>query len=155
MIPRFLATAITGYLPSGNVMKAAKLDPQKLLDGWNKAYDVTLPRIGAIVSDVSGWTAPVTPNDRIFEIIGSYAYRTGMSFLPKDMNLVKRDILRQFAPMSMTNFKSYLAQAANGDEVAAKKIAGSLQKVSLEPESCPLFRHPKLNQPRRSEFSTT
>ncbi|KAF4224513.1 hypothetical protein CNMCM8980_007536 [Aspergillus fumigatiaffinis] len=56
----------------------------------NKLYDVSLPQIGAIVTDVKGWTKPLTPNDRIFEVLGSYAYRGGMSLLPRDMDGFKR-----------------------------------------------------------------
>lgn len=67
-------------------MKAAKLDPAKLLAGWNKVYDVSLPRIGEIVTDVKGWSKPVTLNDRMLEIFGSYAYRMGMSFVQKEIN---------------------------------------------------------------------
>lgn len=86
MIPRFLKTSLSGVLPSGAELKATTIDPQKLLDGWNKIYDVSFERIGSQVTDVKGWTAPVTPNDRIFEVIGSYAYCVGFSMLQGDMN---------------------------------------------------------------------
>lgn len=86
MIPQFLKTSLSGVLPTGAQLKAATIDPQKLLNGWNKIYDVSFERIGSQVTDVKGWTAPVTPNDRIFEVIGSYAYRVGFSMLQGDMN---------------------------------------------------------------------
>lgn len=130
MVPQWLTTAITGILPSGKTMQAAKIDPQRLIDLWNKVYSVSLPRIGAEVNDVSGLVDPVTPNDRIFTVIGSYAYRTGMTFIPKDMNLIKRDILGGNNPQAIAKFNKYLkAVVDNGDLVAAKKIIGSLQKV--------------------------
>jgi hypothetical protein len=59
----------------------------------NKLYDVSLPQIGAIVTDVKGFVQPLTPNDRIFEVLGSYAYRGGMSLLPKGMDGFKRLII--------------------------------------------------------------
>ncbi|KAK2803673.1 hypothetical protein FQN50_006889 [Emmonsiellopsis sp. PD_5] len=129
MIGKFLKTAVTGYLPSGAKLKAQVVDPQKLLDTWNKAYDVTLPRIGAVVSDVKDWTPPKTPNDRVFEIIGSYAYRTGMSLLPGDMNLIKKNIVNGNQPMAPAAFTKALNLVAKGDMDAAKLIAGKMQKT--------------------------
>ncbi|KAF9888672.1 hypothetical protein FE257_008430 [Aspergillus nanangensis] len=129
MIPAFLRTALTGYLPSGERLHSAVLDPKALLANWNKAYDTTLPRIGDLVTDVKGWAAPLTPNDRIFEILGSYAYRASMSLLPGDMNLIKMNVMRQFRPMSANNFATYLSDAIKGDEEAAKKILDVLRKT--------------------------
>lgn len=45
MIPRFLKTSLSGVLPSGAELKVTTIDPQKLLDGWNKIYDVSFERI--------------------------------------------------------------------------------------------------------------
>ncbi|KAK2766602.1 hypothetical protein FQN53_006662 [Emmonsiellopsis sp. PD_33] len=129
MVGKFLKTAVTGYLPSGAKLKAQVVDPQKLLDTWHKVYDVDLPRIGAVVSDVKDWTAPLTPNDRVFEIIGSYAYRTGMSLLPGDMNLIKKNIVNGNQPMAPAAFNKALNLVAKGDMEAAKLIAGKLQKT--------------------------
>ncbi|EGE82986.2 bacteriodes thetaiotaomicron symbiotic chitinase [Blastomyces dermatitidis ER-3] len=129
MVKRFLQTAVTGYLPSGAKMKSVTIDPQKLLDGWNKLYDVTLPRIGAIVSDKPDWTPPLTPNDRVFEIIGSYAYRTGMSILPRDMNYIKKNLVGGAQPMAISTFNTALRDVAKGDMEAAKLVAGKLQKT--------------------------
>lgn len=150
MIKRFLQTAITGYLPSGAKMKSAIIDPQKLVGGWNKVYDVTLPRIGAIVSDQASWTPPLTPNDRIFEIIGSYAYRTGMSILPRDMNYIKKNLVGGAQPMALSTFNTALRNVAKGDMEAAKLVAGKIQKVS------PMFLHGRsiANPLRRSACST-
>jgi chitinase len=131
MIHRFLTTALSGILPSGAKMKAATLDPLKLVNGWNKLYDVSLPQIGAIVTDVKGWTKPLTPNERIFEVLGSYAYRGGMSLLPRDMNGFKRNIIIGNMPMDLVKFRGHLKDAAdNGNEEAVKKMLGVLQKVS-------------------------
>lgn len=114
-------------------MKAATLDPLKLVNGWNKLYDVSLPQIGAIVTDVKGWTKPLTPNDRIFEVLGSYAYRGGMSLLPRDMNGLKKNIIVGHMPMQLTRFRAYLKAAANdGNEEAVKKMLEVLQKVSAQ-----------------------
>lgn len=37
MVPQWLSTAVIGRLSLGNTMTAAKIDPQKLHDAWNKA----------------------------------------------------------------------------------------------------------------------
>lgn len=78
-----------GVLPNWKLMKAAKLDPANLLAGWNKVYDVSLPLAGQLVTDVNHWAAPMTLIDCVFESLGSYAYRTGMSFLEAEMNVMK------------------------------------------------------------------
>jgi chitinase len=128
MIPQFLETAVTGILPTGKQLKAMVLDPQKLLNGWNKIYDVSLPRIGDVVKDVKGWIAPVTPNDRIFEIIGSYAYRTGMTLLPGDMNLLKRNIMAGHNLKDITKMNKAINEAMGGNVNGAKVALGVLQK---------------------------
>ncbi|KAJ5360513.1 bacteriodes thetaiotaomicron symbiotic chitinase variant 3 [Penicillium concentricum] len=89
MILKFLVTTLSGDFPDGNLMKAAKIDLANFLARWNKVYDVSLPLVGQLVTDVKGWAAPMTPNDRVFEILGSYAYRTGMSILEAEMNIIK------------------------------------------------------------------
>ncbi|PKX88257.1 uncharacterized protein P174DRAFT_426141 [Aspergillus novofumigatus IBT 16806] len=111
-------------------MKATTLNPVKLVRGWNKLYDVSLPQIGAIITDVKGWTKPLTLNDRIFKVLGSYAYRGGMSLLPKDMNRFKQLIIIRKMPMSLKTFGKYLKAAADdGDEEAVKMMLRVLQKT--------------------------
>ncbi|KAK4664234.1 uncharacterized protein QC763_0083880 [Podospora pseudopauciseta] len=53
-------------------LSSGELNPQVLLDVWHKAYpeNIHLAELGAIVTDVKGWTPPVTPNDRMFTIMG-------------------------------------------------------------------------------------
>ncbi|KAL4958708.1 uncharacterized protein BDV14DRAFT_194358 [Aspergillus stella-maris] len=111
---RFLETAISGVLPSGNAIKAAKIDPKILLDTWNKVYSVSLPRIGALITDAE-WKPPITPNDRVFEVLGSQAYRSAMTLVPKSLNLLKKDIFALNNPI------------ADGDEKSAKSLGSSLQ----------------------------
>lgn len=72
MLYEFVESLLSGKLYSGTDMKN-KLDPMAVYKGWNKAYDVSLPLIGQAVHDAADYTLPVTPNDRIFETIGSYA----------------------------------------------------------------------------------
>jgi chitinase len=131
MIGIFLKSAITGVLPSGATIPSYLIiDAQKLANIWNTAYDVSLPRIGAIVTDVSGWAAPLTPNDRWFEVIGSYAYRTGMSLLPGDMNGLKGRFFGLIQAQSLNSvFKPALVSASQGSEAAAKILLGTNQKV--------------------------
>jgi len=131
MIGKFLKSAVTGVLPSGATFPSNLIiDPQKLVNIWNTAYDVSLPRIGAIVTDVSGWTAPVTPNDRWFEVIGSYAYRTRMSLLPGDRNGLKGCFFGLIQAQSLDNvFKPALVSAGQGSEAAAKIILRTNRKV--------------------------
>jgi chitinase len=131
MIGKFLRSVITGVLPSGATFPSNLIiDPQKLVNMWNTVSDVSLPRIGAVVNDVSGWTAPLTPNDRWFEVNGSYAYRTGMSLLPGDMNGMKGRFFQLKQAQSLVKvFNPNLVLAGQGDENAAKIILGTSQKV--------------------------
>jgi chitinase len=131
MIGIFLKSCITGVLPSGATFPSNLIiDPQKLVNIWNTAYDVSLPRIGAVVNDVSGWTAPLTPNDRWFEVIGSYAYRTGMSLLQQDMNGMKGRFFGLIQAQSMVRvFNPNLVRAGQGNEDAAKILLEASQRV--------------------------
>ncbi|RFU24952.1 hypothetical protein B7463_g11383, partial [Scytalidium lignicola] len=131
MIKKFLIAALTGVLPSGATFPSKLIiDPVKLANIWNAAYDVSLPRIGAIITDTPSWTPPLTPNDRWYEIIGSIAYRTGMSLLQADMNGVKG---RFFGLKNVQNlrtvFNPLLTAASQGDVNAAKVILGMNQQV--------------------------
>lgn len=136
MIPQFLETALNGVLPGGKAMKAAKLAPDKLIAGWNKVYSVTLPTIGEVVTDVQGWVKPLTPNERVFEILGSYAYRTDMSFVEKQINLIKKSLFAGANPMAAQRFKKLLEAVSKGDQNSAKMILGNLQKVFVSIPLC-------------------
>ncbi|OJJ42141.1 hypothetical protein ASPZODRAFT_20739 [Penicilliopsis zonata CBS 506.65] len=129
MVGQLIKTAVTGTLPSGKTMQSSILDAVKLINGWNKVYDTTLPRIGALVTDVAGWTPPVTPNDRIFEVIGSFAYRTGISFVERDINSAKLNLVKGYNVMALRRFKGFLDAVNLGNETAAKVIATTLQKT--------------------------
>ncbi|ORY61583.1 uncharacterized protein BCR38DRAFT_411445 [Pseudomassariella vexata] len=128
MIEKFVHSLLTGIKYSGDSMTNT-FDPLAIVAGWNKAYDVTLPRIGFIVKDAPLFTEPLTPNDRFFETIGSYAYREGVSFLPDSLNLLKRTLMMGNSPLgTINNFKCLVDQVANkGDEVIMKKVTGSIQ----------------------------
>ncbi|KAL4861996.1 hypothetical protein BDV12DRAFT_203444 [Aspergillus spectabilis] len=129
MILKVLETSVTGVLPSKAKLQSAVLGPFKLINAWNEPYSMSLPRIGDLVTDVKGWTAPETPKDRIFEHLGSYAYRQGMTLVPKVFNIIKRDLLAGHNPLAMEKFKDLIAGVAVGDMEAAKKIAGVLQQT--------------------------
>lgn len=96
-------------------MKAATLAPNKLIAGWNKVYSATLPTIGEVVTDAQGWVKPLTPNERVFEILGSYVYRIDMSFVEKQINLIKKDIFAGKNPMAVRRFQNLLEAVSKGD----------------------------------------
>nr|KAI0406599.1 hypothetical protein F4802DRAFT_556676 [Xylaria palmicola] len=130
MITKFVESMITGYKFSGEPM-TTKFDPLDILNGWNQKYPVSLPRIGAIVKDATEFVEPLTPNDRIYEIIGSYAYRGGLSFLPGDMNLLKRTLLAGNNPLGgLSGWKTLVNNIGkSGDIVSAEKLIGTMQKA--------------------------
>ena len=120
---------MSGILPGGGKLKADVLDPYKLLADWHKAYDVSLPLAGVKVTDVKGWLAANTPNNRIFEIFRSYSYRTGMSLLDADMNLIKKNIFMGYRTMGIGSFEKWIVQVSDGKLIGAKMILGMIQKV--------------------------
>ncbi|EFX06695.1 chitinase [Grosmannia clavigera kw1407] len=131
MIPRFLLSTLLGQLPTGAPMKT-KVNIQALVQGWNKEFDVSLPRIGSIVTDVKSWTKPLTPNDRVFEVIGSYAYRTGMSVLQGSVNQVKGNLMGLENPVDLKRLSANLAKIASGApeaEKLAERIMTALQST--------------------------
>ncbi|KAI8949280.1 hypothetical protein F4801DRAFT_580518 [Xylaria longipes] len=132
MISKFVESLITGIKYSGEPIKTL-FDSLDIVNGWNQVYKVSLPRIGAIVRDAKYFIEQVTPNDRIFEIIGSYAHKGGLYFLPGDMNLLKRTILARNNPLgSLTNWKSLANNVGNtGDTVSTEKLIGTLQKIGF------------------------
>ncbi|KAI0863675.1 hypothetical protein F4860DRAFT_521760 [Xylaria cubensis] len=130
MIAQFVESLITGIKKSGEPMETL-FNPLDIVNGWNQVYKVSLPRIGAIVRDAKGFVEPVTPNDRIYETIGSYAYRGGLSFLPHDMNLLKRTILAGKKPLGKFENWEILVNkvGSTGDTVSAQKLVGTMQKT--------------------------
>ncbi|KAK0669896.1 bacteriodes thetaiotaomicron symbiotic chitinase [Cercophora samala] len=113
-------------------LELGKLNPQVLLDIWHKPYpaNIHLPQLGVIVNDVKGWTAPVTPNDRIFTIMGSIAYRAGISVLPNDMNKIKMALVLGNNPMAPARFHDEMGKVLlNADIKAAHTILGVMQKT--------------------------
>ncbi|UKZ93576.1 uncharacterized protein TrAFT101_008486 [Trichoderma asperellum] len=129
MIDNFVRSLLSGQLYSGGPMKI-KLDPLAVYKGWNKAYDVSLPIIGQAVHDAGDdYTLPVTPNDRIFETIGSYAYREGTSFLPGTLNLLKRTLMARNSPLgTIREFEKLLSKVANnGGEEEMEKVLIAMQ----------------------------
>uniref|UniRef100_A0A0N7HV81 chitinase n=1 Tax=Hypocrella siamensis TaxID=696354 RepID=A0A0N7HV81_9HYPO len=128
MIYSFVKSLLSGKLFSGADMKN-KLDPLAVYKGWNKVYDVSLPQIGRVIRDAADYTRPVTPNDRIFETIGSYAYREGVTFLPGPLNLIKRTLMEGKSPLgSPQNFEKLLGRVSRlGDEENMKIVLTAMQ----------------------------
>ncbi|KAG6238482.1 hypothetical protein E4U25_001673 [Claviceps purpurea] len=129
MLYSFVQSLLSGKLFSGLPMHN-RLDPMAVYRGWNKVYDVSLPLIGTAVRDMADYTIPRTPNDRIFETIGSYAYREGVTFLPGTLNLLKRTLMMGNIPLGKDGrkFEALLRLVANkGDEDALKKLLTPMQ----------------------------
>ncbi|KAL3429986.1 hypothetical protein BDV09DRAFT_31381 [Aspergillus tetrazonus] len=112
MIKKFLITGLTGNLPSGKKMKAALLDPYTLLSTWNKDYDVSLDRIGDLVTDVADRRAPQTPNERVMEVLGSLAYRTGLTLVPNSLNGVKAALWGLDKPVGTNKWSDLMRETA-------------------------------------------
>lgn len=154
MIDLFVKSLITGVKVSDAKMKNT-FDPIAIAQGWNKVYDVSLPNIGGVVTS-PGWTKPVTLNDRVFEIVGSEAYRKGLSFLPHSLNLSKRAVLAGFnVGGSSDAWKRAVSQIAqSGSEAAVDKLLTPLQKVSLTVSGY-LHSTETLTSSRRQSWSGT
>lgn len=139
MIKAFLTTAVTGILPNGKRMKAAVLDPWRLINNWHKPYTVSFPTIGVFVKDIRTWTPPVTPNDRIFEVLGSHAYRRAMTLVPKALNGAKSLIMGGSMVMKDDKVVKAVEAIGEGSLKAAQELAGKWQMVgSYLPASQPL-----------------
>lgn len=110
-------------------MKAAVLDPWRLINNWHKPYTVSFPTIGVIVKDIRTWTPPVTPNDRIFEVLGSHAYRRAMTLVPKGLNGAKSLIMGGRMVMRDDNVVKAVKAIGKGSLNAAQELAGKWQMV--------------------------
>lgn len=131
MVKQFLESWLSRKLPNGLDLKVPAVDPYKLLSGWHQKYDLSLPLAGVEVTDVKGWAAALTPNDRIFEIFGSYSYRTGMSVLERELNLAKMRIFLGHRTMGDEPWKKAIVQAAAGHMGGATKVLGNIKEVSM------------------------
>lgn len=144
MIQRFVESLVTGTKVSGTAMKQL-LNPINVMNGWNKAYDVSLPRLGEIVTDTGAqkypFTEPLTPNDRVYEALGSYAYRAGLSFLPKDFNIAKFHILKgNSLGGPLTKFETLFESVyKDGSVKVADELATKMQMVSATLPTVLLF----------------
>lgn len=128
MLDNFVRSLLSGKLFSGVDMKN-KLDPMAVYKGWNKVYDVSLPLIGQAVHDAADYTLPVTPNDRIYETIGSYGYREGVTYLRGPLNILKRTLMMGNSPLGKSdNFHKLLRKVANnGDKDSLKTVLTAMQ----------------------------
>ncbi|KAK8127255.1 glycosyl hydrolases family 18-domain-containing protein [Apiospora sp. TS-2023a] len=126
----FVESLFTGRKFSGAPM-ANTFDPMDIYRGWNQVYDVSLPRIGSIVTDVRNWQEPMTPNDRIMECIGSLAYREGAALLPRDLNRLKATIMQGQRPLGgPEEFKELLDDIAGGSESDLVKVLKNLKGLT-------------------------
>ncbi|EUC49054.1 glycoside hydrolase family 18 protein [Bipolaris oryzae ATCC 44560] len=120
-IEHLLKVAVTGVLVSKKAMKAAKMSAKDVAAAWNAVYPAgaTLKWLGEqVVANVPGfgsddgfgndWNNLKTPNMRFFTVIGSHAYRYGLSYLPGDMNTMKSNLLRGLDPVALGKFTKRL-----------------------------------------------
>lgn len=139
--------AVTGVLVSKKALTAAKMKAQDVYDAWNSVYPVgaALTDLGQkFVTGVKGfgsdddfgndWNNLRTPNMRFYTVIGSHAYRYGLSYLPGDMNTMKSNLLRGQQPFALNKFKGQLKIVAltkdlQEMETAVTYLLTGLQKV--------------------------
>ena len=80
------------------------------------------------------WNKLTNPNMRFHTVIGSHAYRYGLTYLPADMNTMKSNLLRDNDPIALDKFTTQLNKAAgSGPAEAIKAVSwmlSGIQRVS-------------------------
>jgi chitinase len=144
--------AVTGVLVSKKALKTAKMNAKDVYNAWNSAYPAgaTLTPLGEqFVTGVKGfgsddgfgndWNHLKSPNMRFFTVIGSHAYRYGLSYLPGDMNTMKNNLLNGDDPVALKKFTRNLNKVvAKGTDLKAMETAVTflltgIQRVSILP----------------------
>lgn len=154
--------AVTGVLVSEKALKTAKMQAKDVYNAWNSAYPVgaILASLGEqFVIGVKGfgsdddfgndWNHLKSPNMRFYTVIGSHAYRYGLSYLPGDMNTIKSNLLRGNDPVALRKFTPQLNKVvAKGTDLKTLESAVTflltrIQRVSILPflSSPPLLAH--------------
>ncbi|KAL2068483.1 hypothetical protein VTL71DRAFT_16581 [Oculimacula yallundae] len=132
MFKYFARSLMSGIAPDGGKMRQT-FAPMVIYNNWHMEYPVSLPRIGSIVTDTNGaFTEPLTFNDRMYETIGSYAYRSGISFVPRAINSMKYMLLSRKYPKSRSvgPWNTLINRVANnGDKEALQELLGNVQLV--------------------------
>lgn len=91
-IPTFLRAAIRGKLPSGQRL-TTRLSPRFVRDNWNE--NVLSPSLPPVFAGGESFTSP---NDRVFEALGSYDSRQNFVVTDKGINAVKARIWKLSDP---------------------------------------------------------
>ncbi|KAH8689785.1 hypothetical protein GQ44DRAFT_744815 [Phaeosphaeriaceae sp. PMI808] len=125
-LQHLLTVAVTGVLVSKKALKTAKMQAKDVYNAWNSAYPAgaTLASLGEqFVTGVKGfgsdddfgndWNNLKSPNMRFYTVIGSHAYRYGLSYLPGDMNTIKSNLLRGKDPVALRKFTTQLNKAVS------------------------------------------
>jgi hypothetical protein len=153
-IDKVFISSVSGILVSGKKMVTPPMKVSDIINAWNSAYPAgakLTPLGAAFVTGVEGYGTPDefgndwnnlrTPNMVFHTILGSHAYRYGLSYLPADMNLMKKLMLLGQNPVSFGAFSKALEAAASTDTEAAIKAVSflltGLQKVRLALSSSP------------------
>jgi chitinase len=132
---------------SKKALVTAKMKVKDVTDAWNKVYPAgaILTNLGQqFVAGVKGfgsdddygndWNNLDTPNKRFYTVIGSHAYRYGLSYLPGDMNTMKNNLLNGKNPVAIGKFNTALRKAAKSTdlkemETAVTFLLTGIQKV--------------------------
>jgi chitinase len=115
---------------SKKALVTAKMKVKDVTDAWNKVYPAgaVLTNLGQqFVVGVKGygsdddygndWNNLDTPNKRFYTVIGSHAYRYGLSYLPGDMNTMKHLLLNNKNPISPDKMRAALNKAAKATDL--------------------------------------
>jgi chitinase len=106
---------------SKKALTATKMKAKDVVDAWNSLYLIgaDLTHLGqTFVAGVKGygsddgfgndWNHLETPNMRFHTVLGSHAYRYGLSYLPGDLNTIKSNLLRGLDPVAFHKFRKQL-----------------------------------------------
>lgn len=128
----FIEAAVSGRLNSGALAKTAKIPQSFFTDNWNQEkFPNNVPNVGK--SDRN--PAPRSPNDRIFEALGSTSNRADFVLCIQGVNSVKALLWSNKNPMNRNRFERAVRQAANPDNYdSTKKNKGKSNGPSNIPD---------------------
>ncbi|KAF2130126.1 glycoside hydrolase family 18 protein, partial [Dothidotthia symphoricarpi CBS 119687] len=139
-LDKLLITAASGILLSSKKMLTTPMKVEDIISAWNAVYPAgaTLHQLGnAFVTGVEGygdkldewgndWNTLRTPNMVFHTILGAHSYRYGLSYLPADMNIMKKLMLLGQNPIGIDPFTKALEAAAGTDTKKAVQAVSFL-----------------------------
>ncbi|KAH8896915.1 hypothetical protein GQ53DRAFT_760996 [Thozetella sp. PMI_491] len=138
IIKKFWETAVSGVLPSGAKTKASAIAVDALINLWMKDIPgaSSLPLIG------TSKVLRTTPNDQIFEAVGSTANRIGQFLVQENLNRVKGNLFSLVDPIGDTAWSKIKSGLVTGQLTAEKSV---LQIFAAVPGSFNYFNHPLIS----------